>query len=154
MEKRLFLTYFKQTCNEYLYLNINKCKLAFLLQKPFSDFGVICLIEACLVSENISTFSTCSELTPRAPVPDNRIPQLMQPCHPEKKKMTLFGSRTLWEWGQKIKTFCENITQLKKGNNTLKMWRLCENWHVIKPEVNVEYRENIFKYFTIGLYIL
>merc|ERR1712014_359821 len=22
----------------------------------------------------------CSELTPRAPVPDNRIPQLMQPC--------------------------------------------------------------------------
>ena len=25
-------------------------------------------------------FSMCSELTPRAPVPDNRIPQLMQPC--------------------------------------------------------------------------
>ena len=24
-------------------------------------------------------FSMCSELTPRAPVPDNRIPQLMQP---------------------------------------------------------------------------
>ena len=25
-------------------------------------------------------FSMCSELTPRAPVPDNRTPQLMQPC--------------------------------------------------------------------------
>ena len=25
-------------------------------------------------------FSMCSELTPRSPVPDNRIPQLMQPC--------------------------------------------------------------------------
>ena len=25
----------------------------------------------------------CSELTPRAHVPDNRIPQLMQPCHLE-----------------------------------------------------------------------
>ena len=37
-EKRLFLTSLKQTCNEYLYLNINKCKLAFLLQKPSSDF--------------------------------------------------------------------------------------------------------------------
>ena len=47
---RLFLTSLKQTCNEYLYLNINKCKLAFLLQKPSSDFGVICLIEACLVT--------------------------------------------------------------------------------------------------------
>ena len=25
-------------------------------------------------------FSMCSELTPRAPIPDTRIPQLMQPC--------------------------------------------------------------------------
>ena len=50
-EKRLVLTSLTQTCNEYLYLNINKCiKLAFLLQKPSSDFWVICLIEACHVS--------------------------------------------------------------------------------------------------------
>ena len=26
-------------------------------------------------------FSMCSELTPRARIPDTRIPQLMQPCH-------------------------------------------------------------------------
>ena len=26
-------------------------------------------------------FSMCSELTPRAPIPDTRIPQLMQPWH-------------------------------------------------------------------------
>ena len=26
-------------------------------------------------------FSLCSELTPRARIPDTRIPQLMQPCH-------------------------------------------------------------------------
>ena len=25
-------------------------------------------------------FSMCSELTPRAPIPDTRIPQFMQPC--------------------------------------------------------------------------
>ena len=30
-------------------------------------------------------FSMCSELTPRAHVPDNRIPQLMQPCHSGEK---------------------------------------------------------------------
>ena len=28
---------------------------------------------------NISMFSMCSKLTPRAPIPDTRIPQLMQP---------------------------------------------------------------------------
>ena len=33
-------------------------------------------------------FSMCSELTPRAPIPDTRIPQLMQPCRwviPDRK---------------------------------------------------------------------
>ena len=30
--------------------------------------------------ENISMFSTCSELTPRAPIPDDRMEQIMQPC--------------------------------------------------------------------------
>ena len=48
--KRLFLTSLQQTCNEYLYLNINKCELAFLLQKPSSDSLVICFREACLVT--------------------------------------------------------------------------------------------------------
>ena len=28
-------------------------------------------------------FSMCSELTPRARIPDTRIPQLMQPCDRE-----------------------------------------------------------------------
>ena len=44
-KRNLFLTSLKQTCNEYLYLNINKCKLAFLGEQ-----------------ENISMFSTCSKL--------------------------------------------------------------------------------------------
>jgi len=48
--KTLFLTSLQQTCNEYLYLNINKCELAFLLQKPSSDSLVICFREACLVT--------------------------------------------------------------------------------------------------------
>ena len=48
--KRLFLASLQQTCNEYLYLNINKCELAFLLQKPSSDSLVICFREACLVT--------------------------------------------------------------------------------------------------------
>ena len=30
--------------------------------------------------ENISMFFTCSELAPRAPIPDSRIAQSMQPC--------------------------------------------------------------------------
>ena len=29
---------------------------------------------------NISMFSTCSELTPRAPIPDGRMERIMQPC--------------------------------------------------------------------------
>ena len=36
-------------------------------------------------------FSMCSELTPRAHVPDNRIPQLMQPCSLQRKT-------NLWKW--------------------------------------------------------
>ena len=36
--KRLFLAFLQQTCNEYLYLNINKSKLAFHLQKSSGDF--------------------------------------------------------------------------------------------------------------------
>ena len=41
-------------------------------------------------------FSMCSELTPRAHVPDNRIPQLMQPSQ-SRKKLGLFrlGLETL-----------------------------------------------------------
>ena len=35
-------------------------------------------------------FSMCSELTPRAPIPDTRIPQLMQPCCLVYQKITLF----------------------------------------------------------------
>ena len=31
--------------------------------------------------ENISMFSMCSKLTPRAPIPDSRIAQFMQPCY-------------------------------------------------------------------------
>ena len=31
----------------------------------------------------------CSELTPRAPIPDTRIPQLMQPCWPQPKDSKL-----------------------------------------------------------------
>ena len=142
--KILFLASLQQTCNEYLHLNINKCKLAFLLQKPSSDYWVIWLIEfgeqfsenrsmvlrepeqgsprtRARFSENQSTvlrepehgsprtrahlswrtgehlswepenismfsifsafsmFSTCSELTPRAPIPDGRMERFMHP---------------------------------------------------------------------------
>ena len=59
-EKRLFLTSLQQTCNKYLYLNTNKCKLVFLLQKSSCDFRVIWLIEACLVSMVHMHLSNCS----------------------------------------------------------------------------------------------
>ena len=61
-QEKTFLTSLKQTCNEYLYLNINKCKLAFLGEQ-----------------ENIPMLSTCSELTPRAPIPDGRMERLLDP---------------------------------------------------------------------------
>ena len=35
---------------------------------------------ALFVGEQENMFSMCSELTPRAHIPDTRIPQLMQPC--------------------------------------------------------------------------
>ena len=37
---------------------------------------------------NISMFSTCSELTPRAPIPDGRMERIMQPW--QKPPLTLF----------------------------------------------------------------
>ena len=37
-------------------------------------------------------FSMCSELTPRAPIPDTRIPQLMQPCA-EYEKYAEYANR-------------------------------------------------------------
>ena len=60
----------KHAMNEYLYLNINKCKLAYYTQSAPKLEN----------RENISMFSTCSELTPRAPIPDGRMAQFMQPC--------------------------------------------------------------------------
>ena len=36
-------------------------------------------------------FSMCSELTPRAPIPDTRIPQLMQPCSNLVIKPTIYS---------------------------------------------------------------
>ena len=42
--KRLSLASLQQTCNEYIYLKINKSKLAFLLQKSSGAFWVILLI--------------------------------------------------------------------------------------------------------------
>ena len=38
--------------------------------------------------ENISMFSTCSELTPRALIPDGRMERIMQPCKYEKSQIS------------------------------------------------------------------
>ena len=53
--KKQFLASLQQKCNEYLYLNINKSKLVFLLQKSSGDFWVIWLM--------FSIFSMFSMLT-------------------------------------------------------------------------------------------
>ena len=50
--KKLFLTSLKQTCNAYLYWRTG----------------------------NISMLSTCSELTPHAPISDGRMERTIQPC--------------------------------------------------------------------------
>ena len=61
-EKILFLTSLKQICNEYLI--------------KFSENLCAPKLEN---RENISMFSTCYELIPRAPIPDGRMEQIMQP---------------------------------------------------------------------------
>ena len=58
----MFLTSLKQICNEYLI--------------KFSENPSAPKLEN---RENISMFSTCSELTPRAPIPDGSMEQIMQP---------------------------------------------------------------------------
>ena len=90
---------FKQTCNEYLYLNIIEMNATVLwgpehgsprTRSRFSESQT-----RAQFSENISTFSMCSELTPRAPVPDNRTPQLMQPCSSYKNDFKKIIERQL-----------------------------------------------------------
>ena len=79
--KRLFLASLQQTCNEYLYLNINKSKLAFLLQKSSGDFWVIRLMFS--IFSMFSMFfmlPVFSKLTPCSPIWDGRIQQFLQPC--------------------------------------------------------------------------
>ena len=49
---------------------------------------------------NISMFSMCSELTPRACIPDTRIPQLMQPC-PQKQELSIY-LRPIWNFNKII----------------------------------------------------
>ena len=46
-------------------------------QKKFTR---ICSWGSWQISGMISMFSMCAELTPRAPIPDSRIAQFMQPC--------------------------------------------------------------------------
>ena len=67
--KKLFLTSPKQIYNGYLYL----------IQEP--EHGSLRIRVHLLVGEqeNISMFSTCSELTPRSPIPDGRMERIMQP---------------------------------------------------------------------------
>ena len=46
-------------------------------------------------------FSMCSELTPRAHVPDNRIPQLMQPWL-GISNLEIFYGKFFWQYWQKL----------------------------------------------------
>ena len=57
--------------------------------------------------ENISMFSMCSELTPRAPIPDSRITQFMQPCSikycvTNYVMVAEFGHNMMWSFIIKI----------------------------------------------------
>ena len=78
--------------------------------------------------ENISLFSRCSELTPRAPIPDGRMEQIMQPCVQLYLLLNLADGSTLnlnlflnsfliskemivlhlqqWQWSQQCSTNC------------------------------------------------
>ena len=80
--KRLFLASLQQTCNEYLYLNINKSKLAFLLQKSSGDFWVIWLMFSIFsIFSLFSMLPMFSKLTPCSPIRDGRMERVLQPCH-------------------------------------------------------------------------
>ena len=76
--KKLLLASLQQTCNEYLYLNINKSKLAFLLQKSSGDFWVIWLMFS--IFSMFSMLTMFSKLIPYSSIRDGRIQQFLQPC--------------------------------------------------------------------------
>ena len=64
-------------------------------------------------------FSMCSELTPRARIPDIRLPQLMQPCLGMCKKQVFFGPKhqfkpflVYFEW---VKSFLFACSQGRGG---------------------------------------
>ena len=63
-------------------------------------------------------FSMCSELTPRARIPDTRIPQLMQPCMWKgrflKKKRNIFFTKPT----PRMKTFNEIFKQSVENQNS------------------------------------
>ena len=92
-------------------------------------------------------FSTCSELTPRAPIPDGRMAQFMQPCLLSTffhREMTLMVSMSV-------------ILKKAKKNNILiyvhQHWmlgkimsRTCVNWI---PELDMEKGKHISNIFQI-----
>ena len=59
-------------------------------------------------------FSMCSELTPRARIPDTRIPQLMQPWMllPHEKNV---WTCVFWEQGHPLKPYNFNIAEPDKA---------------------------------------
>ena len=85
----------QQTCNEYLYLNINKCEPEHGSSRTRAHLSWRTGEHLSGEPENISMFSTCSELTPRAPIPDGRMDRFMHPwCQP-----TLYIFELTLPWG-------------------------------------------------------
>ena len=73
-------------------------------------------------------FSTCSELTPRAPIPDGRMAQIMQPCIATKQHVK--GVSTVNKIGQQARqkpAEMENLMETKNRHPdvpcfTLHLW--------------------------------
>ena len=78
--------------------------------------------------ENISMFSTCLKLTPRAPIPDGRMEQIMQPCHGVIAlcKLPTFWCLCFQCWSRpNFPTLCDQLHYHSEVHSELKIWYYC-----------------------------
>ena len=78
-------------------------------------------------------FSMCSELTPRARIPDTRIPQLMQPCGQVYRAQRRSCSNTGWVEKASILLALASLAQvnLERLGQFMTVWKLWQCWRFV-----------------------
>ena len=103
-------------------------------------------------------FSTCSELTPRAPIPDGRMAQFMQPC------LTLISATSpIEKIVRKENGRNKNLHGCHPSTSNSPLWcplltrvpghHISSNINHHHPSFNVEYRKNCFQNSWFSFFI-